>query len=196
VVPRPAGRPCKSCAGRSSKANAFFTGFGKNRRIGLFDTLIERHSADELVAIVAHEVGHYKKRHVITGMLTSILHLGALLFVFGLLMREPALYRAFGIDQLSVHAGLVFCMLLYRPVDMLLSLFMLARSRKHEYEADRFAIETTGMGGALAEGLKKLGKDSLSNLTPHPGYVLLHYTHPPLGQRIAAIRRATAEQAG
>ncbi|MDH5673365.1 MAG: M48 family metallopeptidase [Myxococcales bacterium] len=174
---------------RSSKANAFFTGFGRHRRIGLFDTLIDRHSPEELLAIVAHEVGHYKKRHVIQGMVVSILHLGILLFVFGYLMGQPALYAAFGMEHSSVYAGLVFCSLLYQPVELMLSLWMLSRSRKHEFEADRFAVETTGLGEALVQGLKKLSRDSLGNLTPHPGYVLLHYSHPPMLQRIGAIRQ-------
>jgi STE24 endopeptidase len=176
---------------RSTKANAFFTGFGKNRRIGMFDTLIERHSADELVAVLAHEVGHYKKKHVTRGMITSILHLGLLFFVFGHFMQQPALFAAFGIEQMSVYAGLVFCALLYTPVELVLSLVLHARSRKHEYEADRFAVETTGLGPALASGLKRLAGDSLANLTPHPAYVVLHHTHPPLRERIKAILAAS-----
>ncbi|MDD9932092.1 MAG: M48 family metallopeptidase [Myxococcales bacterium] len=176
---------------RSTKANAFFTGFGKTRRIGLFDTLIERHSTDELVAVLAHEVGHYKKKHVTRGMWISILHLGVLFFVFGYFMRQPALFEAFGMESMSVYAGLVFCALLYSPVELVLGIVLNARSRKHEYEADAFAVETTGMGRALAEGLKKLAADSLANLTPHPAYVLLHHTHPPLRERVRAILAAS-----
>ena len=172
---------------RSTKANAFFTGFGRHRRIGLFDTLIERHSVDELVAIVAHEVGHYKKRHVSRGMLLGILQLGAMLFLFGYFMRQDALYAALGVIAPSVHVGLLACSLLYRPLDLALSPLFLWRSRSNEYEADRFAAETTGLASALASGLKRLSADSLSNLSPHPSYVLLHYTHPPLAERIAAL---------
>ena len=114
---------------RSTKANAFFTGFGRHRRIGLYDTLIERCSSDELTAIVAHEVGHYKKQHVTSGMLLGILQLGLMLFVFGLLLQRPELYTAFGVSESSVHVGLVLCALLYEPVSLALSMLMLARSR-------------------------------------------------------------------
>lgn len=179
---------------RSSRANAFFTGFGKNRRIGLYDTLIERHTTDELVAVVAHEVGHYKKRHVTSSMLVAIAQLGLLFFVFGYFMRQVGLFEAFQMSEMSVYAGLLFCGLLYGPVDLLMSLVLHARSRKHEYEADRFSVETTGLGQALAEGLKKLAANNLGNLTPHPAHVLLHHTHPPLAERIAAIEAASAEQ--
>jgi STE24 endopeptidase len=175
---------------RSSKANAFFTGFGAHRRIGLFDTLIERHTPDELVAIVAHEVGHYKKKHVLRGMIVSIFEMGLMLWLFGLLMRQPALYAAFFVREPSVYVGLTLCGILYTPLSILLSLMQLARSRRHEYEADRFAIETTGLREALAQGLKKLTKSSLGNLSPHPIYVFLHYSHPPIIARIAAIERS------
>lgn len=173
---------------RSTKANAFFTGFGRHRRIGLFDTLIERCSPDELISIVAHEVGHYKKRHVTNGMLLSIAQLGLMLFVFGELMRFEPLYAAFSVSQPSVYAGLTFCSLLYEPISLVLSLLLLARSRRNEYEADRFAVETTGLGEALVSGLKRLAGDSLSNLSPHPSYVFVHHSHPPLRERVLAIR--------
>jgi STE24 endopeptidase len=175
---------------RSTKANAFFTGFGKHRRIGLYDTLIERCSPDELTAIVAHEVGHYKKRHVTVGMLLGIGQMGVMLFLFGQFMQQRALYSAFGVTQPSVYMGLVLCALLYEPISTVMSLILLARSRKNEFEADRFAVETTGLGGApLVSGLKRLARDSLSNLQPHPSYVLLHHSHPPLRERLAAILR-------
>lgn len=173
---------------RSTKANAFFTGFGRHRRIGLFDTLIDRCTPDELISIVAHEVGHYKKRHVTNGMLLSIAQLGLMLFVFGELMRFAPLYAAFSVTQPSVYAGLTFCSLLYEPISLLLSLLLLARSRRNEYEADRFAVETTGLGEALVSGLKRLAGDSLSNLSPHPSYVFVHHSHPPLRERVLAIR--------
>jgi STE24 endopeptidase len=179
---------------RSTKANAFFTGFGRHRRIGLFDTLIERCTPDELISIVAHEVGHYKKRHVTNGMVLSIAQLGLMLFIFGLLMQYPPLYSAFSITEPSVYAGLVFCSLLYEPVSLVLQLILLARSRRNEYEADRFAVETTGLSEALVSGLKRLAGDSLSNLSPHPSYVVVNHSHPPLRERVLAIRGARVAQ--
>jgi STE24 endopeptidase len=175
---------------RSTKANAFFTGFGRHRRIGLFDTLIERCSLDELISIVAHEVGHYKKRHVTNGMVLSIAQLGLMLFIFGQLMRYAPLYSAFSMSEPSVYAGLTLCSLLYEPVSLVLSLLLMARSRRNEYEADRFAVETTGLGEALVSGLKRLAGDSLSNLSPHPSYVFVNHSHPPLRERVLAIRGA------
>lgn len=180
---------------RSNKANAFFTGFGRNRRIGLFDTLLTRHSEDEVVAVVAHEVGHYKLKHVTSGMLLSIVHMGLLFFAFGLGMRQRVLFDAFLVDEMSVYMGLVLCSVLYGPVDLLLSVVVYARSRKHEFEADSFAVQTTGLAAALARGLKKLSADSLDNLTPHPAYVWLHYTHPPVSQRLARIAQQASHAA-
>jgi STE24 endopeptidase len=174
---------------RSTRANAFFTGIGRHRRIGLFDTLIERCTPDELTAIVAHEVGHYKKRHVTNGMWLGFAQLGVTLFIFGVLMRYAPLYAAFGVSEPSAYVGLVLCALVYEPVTLVTSLFALARSRRNEYEADRFAVETTGLGAAMISGLKQLARDSLSNLTPHPSYVWVHYSHPPLRERVLAIAR-------
>jgi STE24 endopeptidase len=180
---------------RSTKANAFFTGFGRHRRIGLFDTLIERCTPDELISIVAHEVGHYKKRHVTNGMLLSIAQLGLMLFIFGQLMQFQPLYSAFSVSEPSVYAGLTFCSFLYEPVSLVLQLILLSRSRSNEYEADRFAVETTGLGDALVSGLKRMAGDSLSNLSPHPSYVFVNHSHPPLRERVQAIRGASAAAA-
>jgi STE24 endopeptidase len=174
---------------RSSKANAFFTGFGKNRRIALYDTLIERHKTDELVAVLAHEIGHYKRHHILQGMLISVVHTGLLFLVLSLVLPSTGLFEAFGVmEGTPVYAGLVFFGLLYRPVELVLGVVLNAWSRRNEYEADRFAVSTSGLGGALVEGLKKLSRDNLSNLTPHPFFVFLNYSHPPLLRRIERIR--------
>lgn len=173
---------------RSSKSNAFFTGFGKNKRIALYDTLIDNHTNDELVAVLAHEIGHYKKKHIIKGMITSVIQTGAMLFVLSIFLQAEGLFDAFYMDEISVHAGLIFFGMLYAPIDMILSVFMQISSRKHEYEADEFAATTTGKPDDMIATLKKLSKDNLSNLTPHPFYVFLNYSHPPALQRIKAIR--------
>jgi STE24 endopeptidase len=173
---------------RSSKSNAFFTGFGKNKRIALYDTLIENHTESELVAVLAHEIGHYKKKHIIKGMITSIIQTGVMLFVLSIFLQAEGLFKAFYMNEISVYAGLIFFGMLYAPIDMILSIFMQISSRKHEYEADEFAATTTGKPEDMIITLKKLSKDNLSNLTPHPFYVFLNYSHPPAMQRIKAIR--------
>ena len=177
---------------RSSKANAFFTGFGKNKRIGLFDTLVDDYSVPELVAVVAHEVGHYKKRHVWQRTALAIGHLGAMLWILSLFLGQEGLFAAFYVSEPSVHAGLVFFGLLFTPVELALSVLVNFFSRRNEFEADRFAAETTGGGEPLIAALKKLSADNLSNLTPHPLAVCLDYSHPPVLQRIAALRRLPA----
>ena len=177
---------------RSSKANAFFTGFGRHKRIGLFDTLVEQYTVPELVAVVAHEVGHYKKRHVWQGMALSIAHLGAMLWILSLFLEQEGLFAAFYVTEPSVYAGLLFFGLLFTPVELILSVLVNLFSRRNEFEADRFAAETTGSGDALIDALKKLSADTLTNLTPHPLAVFLSYSHPPVLQRIAALRRLAA----
>ena len=180
---------------RSSKANAFFTGFGKHKRIGLFDTLVEDYTVAELVAVVAHEVGHYKKRHIWKSMLLSVAHLGAMLWVLSLFLGQPSLFEAFAVSQPSTYAGLVFFGLLFTPVELMLSLLMNLFSRKNEFEADAFSAQTTGNGGALVSALKKLSADNLSNLTPHWFDVFLHYSHPPVLERIHALGGADTPRA-
>ncbi len=172
---------------RSGKSNAFFTGFGKNKRIALYDTLMENHTDDELVAVLAHEIGHYKKKHIIKNMAAGILQTGVMLFLLSVFLHAPGLYEAFYMDQSSVYGGLIFFGLLYAPIDMILSLFMQSLSRKYEYEADSYA-SSTFRPEPMVQALKKLSKDNLSNLTPHPFYVFLNYSHPPVLQRIRAIR--------
>lgn len=173
---------------RSAKSNAFFTGFGKFRRIVLFDTLIKNHSTDELLVILAHEMGHYKKRHILKGMMLSILETGILLGMLSLFIKNPRLFDAFGMAHLSVYASLIFFGFLYTPVSVLLSLGARFISRRHEYQADRFAVKTTGLGKDFIMALKKLSVHNLSNLTPHPWKVFLDYSHPPVMDRIRAIR--------
>ncbi|MFO7798437.1 MAG: M48 family metallopeptidase [Rhodohalobacter sp.] len=174
---------------RSSKSNAFFTGFGKNKRIALFDTLIEKHTTEELVAVLAHEIGHYKKKHIIKNMGISVLQTGIMFALLSIFLQVPALFDAFFMDQMSVYAGLLFFGLLYSPIETILGIGMQVLSRKHEYEADYFAATTTDNKQAMIDALKKLSKDNLSNLTPHPFYVFLNYSHPPVLQRIEAMRK-------
>ncbi|NOT30607.1 MAG: M48 family metallopeptidase [Planctomycetes bacterium] len=174
---------------RSTKANAFFTGFGKRKRVALFDTLIARHPPAELVAVVAHEIGHYKRGHIKQGLALGILQAGVVFYLLSLFLGQAGLFRAFGVEQASVHAGLVFFSLLYTPLALLLSLGMQAFSRRNEFEADAFARATTGDSERLARALERIAADSLSNLTPHPLYVALHHSHPPLVERLRALRR-------
>jgi STE24 endopeptidase len=173
---------------RSKKSNAFFTGFGNNKRIVLFDTLIEKHTVGELVSVLAHEVGHYKKKHILKSMVISILHMGLMFYLLSLFLSHQGLFDAFYMETMSVYAGLIFFGMLYTPIEMILSVIMQVFSRKNEYEADRFAAETTEGSENMVSALKKLSRDNLSNLTPHPFYVFLNYSHPPVLNRIQAIR--------
>lgn len=173
---------------RSNKSNAFFTGFGKNKRVALYDTLIENHTIPELVAVLAHEIGHYKKKHIIKGMVTSIVQSGVLFFLLSIFLTAEGLFDAFYMEEMSVYTGLIFFGMLYAPIEMILSIFMQMSSRKHEFEADEYAAVTTGKPEDMISTLKKLSKDNLSNLTPHPFYVFLNYSHPPVLERINAIR--------
>ncbi|MCK5148911.1 M48 family metallopeptidase [bacterium] len=172
---------------RSAKSNAFFTGLGKYRRIALFDTLVESQSTDELLAILAHEIGHNKKGHIIKSTVISILHTGILFYILSIVLAKTGLFEVFG-TMPSVHTGLIFFGLLYTPVEMLLSLAMNAYSRYNERQADTFAVETTGMPDQMITALKKLSAHNLSNLRPHPFEVLMHHSHPPVLQRIKFIK--------
>jgi STE24 endopeptidase len=174
---------------RSSKSNAFFTGFGKRKRIALFDTLIKKHTILELVAVLAHEIGHYKKKHIIKGMVISFLHTGVMFYLLSIFLSHQGLFDAFYMDQMSIYAGLIFFGMLFSPIEMILSIFMQIFSRKNEFEADRFAAETTEDSESMVSALKKLSVDNLSNLTPHPFYVFLNYSHPPVLKRIEAIEK-------
>jgi len=179
---------------RSSKLNAFFTGFGRNKRIALFDTLIEKHTIPELVAVLGHEIGHYKRKHILQGMVISILHTGVLLFLLSVFLNSAGLYGAFYMEQHSVYSGLLFFGLLYTPIELLLSIVMQMLSRRNEYQADHFAAETIDEPRSMVDALNKLSANNLSNLTPHPFYVFLNYSHPPLLQRIQAIQRYEAQR--
>jgi STE24 endopeptidase len=173
---------------RSKKSNAFFTGFGKNKRIVLFDTLINNHTVGELVSVLAHEVGHYKKRHILKSIIISILHMGLMFYLLSIFLSHQGLFDAFYMDSMSVYVGLIFFGMLYTPIEMILSVIMQIFSRKNEYEADRFAADTTENAENMVTALKNLSRDNLSNLTPHPVYVFLNYSHPPVLKRIEAIR--------
>jgi STE24 endopeptidase len=172
---------------RSGKSNAFFTGFGRHRRIALFDTLIDKHTVPELVGVLAHEIGHYKKGHVLKGIVLSLVHSGIMLWLLSFFLGRAELYAAFGLEDTPIYAGLVFCGLLFTPLEMALAPFLQYLSRRHEYQADRFAAVETGDPAGLASALRKLSVHNLSNLTPHPFYVFLHYSHPPLARRLAAL---------
>ncbi|MBN2400932.1 MAG: M48 family metallopeptidase [Spirochaetes bacterium] len=174
---------------RSTKSNAYFTGFGKFRRIVLFDTLIEKHTVDELVSILAHEMGHFKKKHIYKTMIIGIITTGFLFFLLSLFINNPGLFEAFKMQNTSIYASLVFFGFLYTPVMEIISLYGNCLSRKHEYEADAFAVNTGSDPEALISALKNLSADNLSNLTPHPLMVFLKYTHPPVLKRIERIRK-------
>ncbi|MCU4173445.1 M48 family metallopeptidase [Carboxylicivirga sp. N1Y90] len=172
---------------RSTKANAFFSGLGSRKRIVLYDTLINDLSTEEIVAVLAHEVGHYKLKHTLWGTINGVLQTGVMLFLFGLVVNSPLLSQALGVNQPNFHIGLLVFGILYSPVSFLTGMFMSLFSRKNEYAADAYAA-SFGLGDALISGLKTISGNALSNLTPHPTYVFFHYSHPPLLQRIKAIK--------
>lgn len=173
---------------RSTKANAFFTGFGRSRRIALFDTLIAKHTVDELVCVLAHEIGHYKKKHIVKGMIMSILTSGLMFFILSFFLNNKGLFAAFKMEQTSIYASIVFFGFLYSPINMFFSIIANVLSRRHEFEADAFAVHTYKKPEAFVAALKKLSVDNLSNLTPHPLKVFFHYSHPPVLKRIKVIR--------
>lgn len=174
---------------RSTKSNAYFTGFGKTKRIALFDTLIDNHSTDELIAVLAHEIGHCKRGHIKKSIIISLASSLLMFFILSLFITKQGLYSAFGIDSTPLYAGLIFFGFLYAPINMILGLIGNILSRKHEFEADEFAARTTGNPDNLITALKKLSVDNLSNLTPHPLKVFLEYSHPPVLARINALRK-------
>ena len=173
---------------RSSKANAYFTGLGPKKRIVLFDTLIEDLEEEEIVAVLAHEVGHYKKKHSITGLVLATLQSAVMLYLFSVFVGLDSFAVALGGVEASFHLGLVAFSVLYAPISMLVGLGTNALSRHNEYQADNYAREKYE-AESLISSLKKLTKNNLSNLTPHPVYVFFHYSHPPLLQRIRTLRK-------
>jgi STE24 endopeptidase len=173
---------------RSSKANAYFSGLGPKKRIVLFDTLINDHTTDELLAVLAHEIGHYKKKHTLKGMLVSLVTSGIMLYLLGLFINRPELSMALGGNEASFHLGILAFGLLYAPVSLVLGILGNMLSRKHEFEADAFAAQNFS-SIPLQEALKKLSVNNLSNLRPHPAYVFVHYSHPPLLQRLTYLKK-------
>lgn len=172
---------------RSTKANAYFSGFGREKRITLFDTLINDLSEEEIVAVLAHEVGHYKRRHIVINLLVSLGLIGITLFILSLFINNPDISLAIGVSTPSFHAGLIGFVLLYSPISEITGLAMNFLSRKFEFQADDYAKHTFA-ADPLVTSLKKLSKNNLSNLTPHPAYVFVHYSHPPLVERIRNLK--------
>ena len=171
---------------RSTKANAFFSGLGPRKTIALYDTLIEKHTENELVAVLAHEVGHFKKKHIFSGLIMSIIQIGIMSFFFELCLKLPEISIALGGLESSFHLGLVGFSIIFSPISILSGIIMNYNSRKNEFEADAYAKETFN-GEDLSLALKKLYDDRLSNIYPHPLYVFFHYSHPPLIQRLRAL---------
>lgn len=176
---------------RSTKANAYFSGLGNKKTIVLFDTLINEQTEDELVSVLAHEVGHYKMKHIQKGMIIGILQMGALLFLLSLFINKPELSQALGLqtDIPIFHLGLIAFSLLYSPISMLTGIFMNILSRKNEFEADNYAKENIGTGIYLISALRKLSANNLSNLNPNKWYVFFHYSHPPLLERVRNLMK-------
>ena len=171
---------------RSTKANAYFSGFGPKKTIALFDTLVEKHTEDELVAVLAHEVGHYKKKHIFQGLIISIFQIGLMAFLLELCLNNEILIKSLGGTTPAFHLGIIIFSFLFSPIGLIVGTIMNMISRKNEFEADNYAKETYN-GDSLVLALKKLYVDSLSNIYPHPLYVFFHYSHPPLLERIKNI---------
>jgi len=178
---------------RSSKSNAFFIGFGKYRRIVLYDTLVKKHTVGELVSILAHEMGHYKKRHIVKSLLLSIFTTGLMFFILSLFINNRGLFSAFQMEHTSIYASLFFFAFLYTPISLILSIAGKILSRKYEFEADAYAALTYKKPSSMIAALKKLTVDNLSNLTPHPVKVFLSYSHPPVLRRILALKEYPEE---
>ncbi len=174
---------------RSSHSNAYFSGFGKNKRIALFDTLIESMDEDEILAVLAHEVGHYKLKHIQTGIILSAIQSGIMLFILSFFINNQALFDVFHMNNLSIYASLVFFSILYTPISMIMGFIFNYISRKNEFEADEYSSQTTGSPEYLISALKKLTVENLGNLTPHWLNVAFNYSHPPVVERINALKK-------
>ena len=177
---------------RSTKANAYFSGLGHKKRIVLYDTLIKDLSKEEILAVLAHEIGHYKHKHSLKGMIISVLQTGFILFLFSLLIDNPILNEALGSEHQSFHFGMLVFGFLFEPISLFIGIITNIISRENEYQADNFA-QQQGLGEALVSGLKQLSRTSLSNLTPHPWYIFVHYSHPSLFQRAKALGLVSRE---
>jgi len=173
---------------RSTKANAYFSGFGSEKRVTLYDTLVNDLNEEEIVAVLAHEVGHYKKKHIIFNLIASVLLTGLTLYILSIFISNPLLSHALGVSIPSFHVGLIAFGMLYSPISEVTGFIMNHFSRKFEYQADDYA-KTTYKAEPLITSLKKLSKNSLSNLTPHPAYVWVHYSHPTLLERVKNLKK-------
>ena len=173
---------------RSSHSNAYFSGIGKNKRIALFDTLVEQMDDDEIVSVIAHEVGHYKLKHIYSGIILSALQSGLMLYILSLFLLNPDLFAVFKMDNLSIYASLLFFTMLYAPISMAIGVFFTVVSRKNEFSADAYSAQTAEMPEALISALKKMSKENLSNLTPHWLHVYLNNSHPPVLKRVEALK--------
>lgn len=173
---------------RSTRSNAFFAGFGKNKKIALYDTLVAQQTVPELVAVLAHEIGHFKRKHIIQRLVLSVIQMAVLFFLLGKFLKNPALFDAFGVGETSTYLSFVFFLMLFQPIQFVLGIVLSWWSRKHEYEADAYASAAVGGSQDLISALRKLARDNLANLTPHPFHVFLHYSHPPLQERLAAMQ--------
>ncbi len=172
---------------RSSKINAFFTGLGRYKKIVFYDTLLENLEKEEVLGVLAHEMGHFKKKHILKMMLGSVIQTGVMLYLFSLFLGSSTISTAFQMDHMSTYSGLVFFGFIYSPVSLILSLYFNKLSRKHEFEADNYAAKTLDNPQYLMNSLKKLSQINLSNLTPHPLYVFIHYSHPPVLERLKEL---------
>ena len=178
---------------RSTRANAYFTGLGRMKRIVLYDTLLQKHTTAQIVSVLAHEIGHYRKKHTLKTLILSVIQTGIVLYLFSLVVGSPVIYEALGSSHHSFHLGLVVFLILYSPVSTITSIGLNYMSRRFEFQADRFAAENADAGEMVAS-LRMLTADNMSDLTPHPAYVFVNYSHPPLRERIESIQRFAGSQ--